>query len=144
MLVGNVPRWPEVPAAITELAEGDPHRFLEARAAGAVVPEDPEQALGMTESFICQEWEPYGGPAAILSAVGLGIFLFWPTRKFPPRRRAVPREISRRSVKGADSGARSALVMGNGRRYEAWKQRLSPSAIAHNRCSARDHAVSRA
>jgi pimeloyl-ACP methyl ester carboxylesterase len=68
MLVGNVPRWPEVPAAITELAEGDPHRFLEARAAGAVVPEDPEQALGMTESFICQEWEPYGGPAAILRA----------------------------------------------------------------------------
>jgi len=62
MLVGNVPRWPEVPAAITELAEGNPHRFLEARAAGAVVPENPEQALGMTESFICQEWEPYGGP----------------------------------------------------------------------------------
>ena len=62
MLVGNVPRWPEVPAAITELAYGDPHRFLEARAAGAVVPENPEQALGMTNSFICQEWEPYGAP----------------------------------------------------------------------------------
>jgi pimeloyl-ACP methyl ester carboxylesterase len=68
MLVGNVPRWPDVPAAITELAHGDPHRFLEARAAGAVVPDDPEQALGMTESFICQEWEPYGGPGAILKA----------------------------------------------------------------------------
>jgi pimeloyl-ACP methyl ester carboxylesterase len=68
MLVGNVPRWPEVPAAITELAEGVPHRFLEARAAGAAVPGNPEQALGMTESFICQEWEPYGSPAAILGA----------------------------------------------------------------------------
>ncbi len=78
MLVGNVPRWPEVPAAITELAEGDPHRFLEARAAGAVVPENPEQALGMTESFICQEWEPYGGPAAILSA-GRKVFPTFPT-----------------------------------------------------------------
>jgi pimeloyl-ACP methyl ester carboxylesterase len=77
MLVGNVPRWPEVPAAITELAEGDPHRFLEARAAGAVVPEDPEQALGMTESFICQEWEPYGGPAAILRA-GRQVFPTFP------------------------------------------------------------------
>jgi pimeloyl-ACP methyl ester carboxylesterase len=77
MLVGNVPRWPEVPAAITELAEGDPHRFLEARAAGAVVPENPEQALGMTESFICQEWEPYGGPAAILRA-GRKVFPTFP------------------------------------------------------------------
>jgi pimeloyl-ACP methyl ester carboxylesterase len=77
MLVGNVPRWPEVPAAITELAEGDPHRFLEARAAGAVVPEDPEQALGMTESFICQEWEPYGSPAAILKA-GRRVFPTFP------------------------------------------------------------------
>jgi pimeloyl-ACP methyl ester carboxylesterase len=77
MLVGNVPRWPEVPAAITELAEGDPHRFLEARAAGAVVPEDPEQALGMTESFICQEWEPYGGPGAILRS-GRKVFPTFP------------------------------------------------------------------
>lgn len=77
MLVGNVPRWPEVPAAITELAEGDPHRFLEARAAGAVVPDNPEQALGMTESFICQEWEPYGGPPAILAA-GRRVFPTFP------------------------------------------------------------------
>jgi pimeloyl-ACP methyl ester carboxylesterase len=77
MLVGNVPRWPEVPAAITELAEGHPHRFLEARAAGAVVPENPEQALGMTESFICQEWEPYGGPGAILKA-GRKVFPSFP------------------------------------------------------------------
>lgn len=77
MLVGNVPRWPEVPAAITELAEGDAHRFLEARAAGAAVPENPEQALGMTESFICQEWEPYGGPNAILRA-GRKVFPTFP------------------------------------------------------------------
>jgi pimeloyl-ACP methyl ester carboxylesterase len=77
MLVGNVPRWPEVPAAITELAAGDPHRVLEARAAGAVVPADPEQALGMTNSFICQEWEPYGGPGAILRA-GRKVFPTFP------------------------------------------------------------------
>lgn len=77
MLVGNVPRAPDVPAAIAELAAGDPHHFLEARAAGAVVPADPEQALGMTESFICQEWEPYGGPGAILAA-GRKVFPSFP------------------------------------------------------------------
>ncbi|HYC80761.1 MAG TPA: alpha/beta hydrolase [Solirubrobacterales bacterium] len=68
MLVSNVPRPPDVPAAIYELAEGKPQRFLEARAAGAVVPDDPEQAQGMTQSFICQEWAPYGGSGAILAA----------------------------------------------------------------------------
>jgi pimeloyl-ACP methyl ester carboxylesterase len=62
MLVGNVPRPPDVPAAIHELADGDPQRFLEARAAGSAVPEVPEQAQGMTQSFVCREWEPYGGP----------------------------------------------------------------------------------
>lgn len=77
MLVGNAPNWPQVPAAITELAHGDPHIFLEARAAGAVVPDDPEQALGMTNSFICQEWEPYGGPGAILRA-GRKVFPSFP------------------------------------------------------------------
>jgi pimeloyl-ACP methyl ester carboxylesterase len=68
MLVANVPRPPDVPAAIYELAEGRPQKFLEARAAGAEVPEDPEQAQGMTQSFICQEWAPYGSSRAILQS----------------------------------------------------------------------------
>jgi pimeloyl-ACP methyl ester carboxylesterase len=77
MLVGNTPRQPDVPAAITELAEGHPRILLETRAAGAEVPEDPEQALGMTESFICQEWEPYGSPKEILAA-GRRVFPSFP------------------------------------------------------------------
>jgi pimeloyl-ACP methyl ester carboxylesterase len=54
--------------ALTKLAHGDPSIFLQARAAGSVVPESPEQAQGMAQSFICREWEPYGGPADILAA----------------------------------------------------------------------------
>jgi hypothetical protein len=41
-------------------------------------------------------------------------FSFWSTDKFPTRRRAIPWEISLRNVKGHESGARRALVMGNG------------------------------
>jgi len=52
--------------------------------------------------------------------------------------------MSLRTVKGPESGARSELIMGNGGRFEGRKQRLLPLAIARNRCSARDHAVSRA
>ena len=57
------------------------------------------------------------------------IFSFWPTDKFPPRQRAIPWEISRRSVKGHDSAARSALIVGNGRQFEARKQRLFPRPL---------------
>jgi pimeloyl-ACP methyl ester carboxylesterase len=31
----------------------------------------------MTESFVCQEWDPYGGPGAILKA-GRKVFPSWP------------------------------------------------------------------
>jgi pimeloyl-ACP methyl ester carboxylesterase len=68
MLVGNAVKPPDVPAAIHELAQGNPQRFLEARAAASVVAEVPEQAQGMTQSFVCREWEPYGSPAAIRRA----------------------------------------------------------------------------
>jgi hypothetical protein len=44
MLVGNTPKHADVPAAIWELAHGNPQRFLEARAAASVVAEVPEQA----------------------------------------------------------------------------------------------------
>ena len=37
----------------------------------------PEQALGMTHSFVCREWEPYGSPASILRA-GRDVFPTWP------------------------------------------------------------------
>ena len=56
-------------------------------------------------------------------------FSFWSTRRFPTRRRAIPGEISLRNVKGPESGARSELVMGNGRRFEARKQRLFPRPL---------------
>jgi hypothetical protein len=65
-------------------------------------------------------------------------------RKFRARRGAICREIPLATVEGGESGARDDLIVGNGRRFEARKQRLFPSAIARNRCSARDHAVSRA
>jgi pimeloyl-ACP methyl ester carboxylesterase len=68
ILVGNAVKPPDVPAAIHELAQGNPRRFLEARAAASVVAEVPEVAQGMTQSFACREWEPYGSPAAILRA----------------------------------------------------------------------------
>lgn len=68
MAVGNRPKAEDMPAALFGLANGDPRMFLEARAAGAGVAEVPEQALGMTQSFICREWEPYGSPSAILRA----------------------------------------------------------------------------
>jgi pimeloyl-ACP methyl ester carboxylesterase len=68
VLVGNTVKPPDAPAAIYELAAGNPRRFLAARAGGSEVPEVPEQAHGMTQSFLCREWEPYGSPADILQA----------------------------------------------------------------------------
>jgi pimeloyl-ACP methyl ester carboxylesterase len=68
MIVGSRPKPGDMPAAITEIAHGNPKKFLEARAAGAEVAAVPEQAQGMTQSFVCREWEPYGSPAAILRA----------------------------------------------------------------------------
>ncbi|HZZ00554.1 MAG TPA: alpha/beta hydrolase [Candidatus Baltobacteraceae bacterium] len=68
MLVANKPKAANLPAALYNLANGNPQTFLETRAAGAGVADVPEQALGMTNSFICREWEPYGSPPEILSA----------------------------------------------------------------------------
>jgi len=77
MLVGNTPKSPEVPRAITELADGNPQRFLQARAAETHVAAVPEQAQGMTQSIICREWAPFGSPAEILSA-GKSVFPTFP------------------------------------------------------------------
>ncbi len=68
MLVANRPKAADLPAAIYTLGNGDPQEFLETRAGGAGVPDVPEQALGMTHSFICREWVPYGSPSDILRA----------------------------------------------------------------------------
>ncbi len=68
MLVGNRPKTVDVPRAITELANGNPRRFLEDRTAAAHVAAVPEQALGMTQSVVCREWTPFGSPPAILRA----------------------------------------------------------------------------
>lgn len=68
MLVANAPRQPHVPAALTELARGDPGQFLKTRAAASAISDPSDQALGMTHSFVCGEWEPYGSPADILAA----------------------------------------------------------------------------
>jgi pimeloyl-ACP methyl ester carboxylesterase len=68
MAVANTPKAQDMPAALYKLANGDPRIFLEARAAGAGVAEVPEQAQGMTQSFVCREWEPYGSPPEILRA----------------------------------------------------------------------------
>jgi pimeloyl-ACP methyl ester carboxylesterase len=66
MLIGNAAKPAEIPAAIYAMAEGRPERVLSIRAAGATVPEIAEQAHGMTQTFVCSEWEPYGPPADIL------------------------------------------------------------------------------
>jgi pimeloyl-ACP methyl ester carboxylesterase len=78
MLVASQPKPQYWPMALTKLARGDPSIFLQARAAGSVVPEAPEQAHGMTQSFVCREWEPYGGPADILAA-GRRVFPTFPS-----------------------------------------------------------------
>ena len=78
MLVGNVVKFRVVPIAVYELAHGNPQRFLTARAAASFVPKVPEQALGMTSSFVCQEWVPYGSMSAVLRA-GRAAFPTLPT-----------------------------------------------------------------
>lgn len=77
MAVAYKPKAPDLPMALYRLANGDPRMFLEARAAGSGVPEVPEQALGMTNSFVCREWTPYGSQADILAA-GKRAFPTWP------------------------------------------------------------------
>lgn len=77
MLVGNRPKAADLPRAITELARGNPQRFLQERAGAARVAAVPEQALGMTQSFVCREYAPYGSPAAILRA-GRNVFPVFP------------------------------------------------------------------
>ncbi|GGT16753.1 alpha/beta hydrolase [Streptomyces tanashiensis] len=66
----------EVPAALDELARGNPERFAQARAAGAT-PVIGEFAHGLTHSVACAEWAP-GYTKADLLAAGRRAFPGWP------------------------------------------------------------------
>jgi pimeloyl-ACP methyl ester carboxylesterase len=78
MLAASRPRPADLPRAISELAGGNAQLFLKDRAAATHVADVPEQALGMTESFVCREWAPYGASGAILHA-GRRVFPMLPS-----------------------------------------------------------------
>jgi pimeloyl-ACP methyl ester carboxylesterase len=67
LLVGNAVPAAEVPAAIDELAHGDPRRFAAARAAGSA-PTLGEFAYGLTEGVACSEWVPGTSASDLLEA----------------------------------------------------------------------------
>lgn len=66
----------DVPAALDELARGNPERFARARAAGAQ-PTIGEFAHGLTNSVACAEWAPGFSEADVLRA-GRRAFPGWP------------------------------------------------------------------
>ncbi|MFF7776567.1 alpha/beta fold hydrolase [Streptomyces tanashiensis] len=66
----------DVPAALDELAHGNPERFAQAQAAGAT-PAVGEFAHGLTHSVACSEWAP-GYSKADLLAAGRRAFPGWP------------------------------------------------------------------
>ncbi|MFD7319688.1 alpha/beta fold hydrolase [Streptomyces sp. NPDC059875] len=78
LLVHNGAALPfvDVPAALDELARGNPERFAQAQAAGATPP-DVAQAHGLTHSVACAEWTPGFSEADILEA-GRRAFTGWP------------------------------------------------------------------
>ncbi|MFF3448571.1 alpha/beta fold hydrolase [Streptomyces sp. NPDC002667] len=76
LLVANAVPAVDVPAALDELAHGNPERFARARAAGAT-PVIGEFAHGLTQSVACAEWVP-GYSQADLLAAGRRAFPGWP------------------------------------------------------------------
>jgi pimeloyl-ACP methyl ester carboxylesterase len=66
----------DVPAALHELAEGNPERFARAQAAGAT-PAIGEFAHGLTHSVACAEWVPGYSKRDVLEA-GRRAFPGWP------------------------------------------------------------------
>lgn len=66
----------DVPAALDELAHGNPQRFARARAAGAT-PAVGEFAYGLTNSVACSEWVPGFSQRDVLQA-GRRNFPGWP------------------------------------------------------------------
>lgn len=76
LLVGNAVPAADVPAALDELARGNPERFARARAAGAH-PVVGDTAYGLTESVACGEWVP-GHPESDVLEAGRKAFPDWP------------------------------------------------------------------
>ncbi|MFG2820185.1 alpha/beta fold hydrolase [Kitasatospora sp. NPDC048365] len=76
LLVAKAVPFADLPAAIDELAHGNPERFARARAAGAT-PVVGEFAQGLKESVACAEWVP-GHSADEVLAAGRRAFPDWP------------------------------------------------------------------
>ncbi|GAA4990865.1 hypothetical protein GCM10025734_17930 [Kitasatospora paranensis] len=87
LLVANAVKAVDVPAALDELAHGNPERFARAQAAGAT-PVVGEFAHGLTQSVACSEWVP-GFSESDLLAAGRRAF---PGGRTPswPRHRSFP------------------------------------------------------
>ncbi|MFF3115478.1 alpha/beta fold hydrolase [Kitasatospora sp. NPDC057904] len=76
LLVAKAVPFADLPAALDELAHGNPERFARARAAGAT-PVIGEFAYGLKESVACGEWVPGYSRADVLAA-GRRNFPGWP------------------------------------------------------------------
>ncbi|MFE0460633.1 alpha/beta fold hydrolase [Kitasatospora sp. NPDC058965] len=76
LLVAKAVPFVDFPAALDELAHGNPERFARARAAAAT-PVIGEFATGLKESVACSEWAPGYSRADVLAA-GRRNFPDWP------------------------------------------------------------------
>ncbi|MFF8264413.1 alpha/beta fold hydrolase [Streptomyces virginiae] len=76
LIVAFSPRPEDLPAALDELAGGNPERFAKARAAGSVQ-KTGEFAHGLTQSVVCGEWAPGFSETDVLNA-GRKVYPEWP------------------------------------------------------------------
>ncbi|MFD5931033.1 alpha/beta fold hydrolase [Streptomyces sp. NPDC060333] len=76
LIVAFTPRPKDIPAALEELADGNPERFAKARAAGSVQ-KVGEFAHGLTNSVACAEWAPGYSESDVLKA-GRKAYPGWP------------------------------------------------------------------
>ncbi|MER5765903.1 alpha/beta fold hydrolase [Streptomyces sp. NPDC002082] len=76
LLVAKAIPFADFPAAIDELARGNPERLAKARAAGSVAVEG-QTAHGLTQSILCSEWLPGHSTSDVLKA-GRVAFPTWP------------------------------------------------------------------
>ncbi|WP_329440870.1 alpha/beta hydrolase [Streptomyces sp. NBC_01426] len=76
LIVAFTPRPKDIPAALEELANGNPERFAKARAAGSVQ-KVGEFAHGLTNSVACSEWAPGYSESDVLKA-GRKTYPGWP------------------------------------------------------------------
>ncbi|APU39126.1 alpha/beta fold hydrolase [Streptomyces sp. TN58] len=76
LIVAFSPRPEDLPAALDELADGNPERFAKARAAGSVQ-KTGAFAHGLTQSVVCGEWAPGYSEADVLAA-GRKVYPDWP------------------------------------------------------------------